>query len=297
MTVSEQKLERLRCRQGFVAALDHSGGSTPAMLKRYGISEQDYADEAEMYDLIHELRSRIMSSGCFTGDRIIGVILFYKTMERNVAGLPTPQYLWDERGILSIIKVDVGLEDDSGGIRLLKRIPDFRPFLERAVEKGVCATKMRSVIVRATPGGINEVVAQQFEIAKRIMKFGLVPIIEPEVSIDSLEKEACEEILHRELMSHLSSLDEDQNVALKLTPPEITNLYADEISHQRVVRVTALSGGYDQKEACRRLSDNLGMIASFSRALTEGLHKEQTESQFDTTLGNSIEQIFAASAT
>ncbi len=297
MQVSQLKLERIRSSQGFVAALDHSGGSTPAMLERYGISKGGFADETEMYDLIHEFRTRIMRSSCFTADRIIGVILFYKTMESDVAGLPTPQFLWDKRGILSILKVDVGLEERRGGISLLKRIPNLRPFLERALEKGVCATKMRSVINRATPGGINEVVAQQFEIAERIMKFGLVPIVEPEVSIDSPEKQACEELLHRELMDHLSSLDEDQCVALKLTPPERPNLYADEISHRQVVRVTALSGGYDRDEACRRLSENVGMIASFSRALTEGLHKDQTNSQFNATLGKSIEQIFAASAT
>ena len=297
MSMSQTKMNRMSQGRGFIAALDHSGGSTPGALERYGIGRSSYAGDDEMFDLIHGLRSRIMMSPGFRSDYIIGAILFFRTMEGTVAGLPTAQYLWENRGILTVLMVDVGLEAAQGGVRLMKPIPGLEPFLENAVGKGVFATKMRSVIDRASPGGINEIVAQQFEIASKIMEYGLVPIVEPEVSITSAEKRECEEILHRELMDHIESLESSQRVALKLTPPEIVNLYADQIAHEQVVRVTALSGGYDREEACRRLGQNNGMIASFSRALTEGLHKDQTDQQFDDTLEDSIKQIYNASAT
>ncbi|MCY4542584.1 MAG: fructose bisphosphate aldolase [Rhodobacteraceae bacterium] len=295
MSLSRTKLERMSQAPGFIAALDHSGGSTPGVLARYGMDSSDYAGEEEMFNLIHGLRSRIMTSPGFRSEHIIGTILFARTMEGTVGGLPTAQYLWEKRGILAILKVDIGLEAERGGVHLMKPIPGLRPFLENAVEKGVVATKMRSVVDRATRGGINEIVAQQFEVARTIMECGLVPIVEPEVSINSAEKRECEEILHRELMDHIESLDASQRVALKLTPPEVANLYADQIAHERVVRVTALSGGYDRDEACRRLGQNRGMIASFSRALTEGLHKNQSDREFDDTLEASIRQIYAAS--
>jgi fructose-bisphosphate aldolase class I len=295
--MNEEQLERMRHGHGFIAALDQSGGSTPRALRLYGIPETAYADEAEMFDLVHAMRTRIMTSPAFSADRILGAILFEMTMERTVGGKGTAEHLWQDQGIVPFLKVDHGLEDESHGTRLMRPMPDLDDVLRRAIAHGVFGTKMRSVIGLADRIGIESVVAQQFDVARQIIDAGLVPIIEPEVDIRSDQKEAAEDLLRETLLRHLDQLDADSHVMLKLTLPEQDGLHTPLVAHPRVLRVVALSGGYSRAEAVERLSRQHGVVASFSRALTEGLDVDQTPDQFDRTLDASIASIYRASLT
>lgn len=288
---------RMASGQGFVAALDQSGGSTPKALKLYGIDESKYGSEAEMFELIHQMRERIITSPSFTSEKILAAILFEKTMDSQVEGKDTAAYLWENKQILPILKVDKGLQDASEGVRMMKPIPDLDDLLARAVDKGIFGTKMRSVIQNADPGGIHAIVEQQFDVANKILARGLAPIIEPEVDINAPDKEAAEDLLHEELLAHLDALGDDKQVMLKLTIPTKDDLFADLIAHPRILRVVALSGGYSRQEANERLARNHGLIASFSRALTEGLSADQSEEEFDQILANSIDEIYQASIT
>uniref|UniRef100_UPI00387F7172 fructose bisphosphate aldolase n=1 Tax=Photobacterium leiognathi TaxID=553611 RepID=UPI00387F7172 len=296
MTFSKQ-LEKMRTQDGFIAALDQSGGSTPKALKAYGINESDYNNDEQMYDLVHAMRSRIITSPVFTSDRIIGAILFENTLDREIEGKPTSQYLWEEKGIVPFLKVDKGLEDKANGVQLMKPMPELDQLLAKAKTKDVFGTKMRSVIWDANEQGIRDVVAQQILFAQQIINAGLVPIIEPEVSIDSPEKAQAEIILNRELKSQLDNLHPNHYVMLKLTLPEQPNLYADTISHPNVIRVVALSGGFPLMKACEKLAKNDGMIASFSRVLTDDLYADQPQYEFDTALAETIDPIYQASRT
>jgi len=295
--MNEEQLERMRHGHGFIAALDQSGGSTPRALRLYGIPETAYADEAEMFDLVHAMRTRIMTSPAFSGDRILGAILFEMTMERTVGGKGTAEHLWQDKGIVPFLKVDHGLEDESHGTRLMRPMPDLDDVLRRAIAHGVFGTKMRSVIGLADRIGIESVVAQQFDVARQIIDAGLVPIIEPEVDIRSDQKEAAEDLLRETLLHHLDELDAERQVMLKLTLPEQDGLHTPLVAHPRVLRVVALSGGYSRAEAVERLARQHGVVASFSRALTEGLDVDQTPDQFDRTLDASIASIYRASLT
>jgi len=294
MTQQDQAT-KIRTGDGFIAALDQSGGSTPKALRLYGIGEDQYASEAEMFDLVHAMRARIVTSPAFTGERILGAILFEKTMERDIGGKPSAQYLWQERGVVPFLKVDKGLAEEADAVRLMKPIPGLRDLLERANAAGIFGTKMRSVINAANPSGIRCAVGQQFEIAGEILDAGLVPIIEPEVTISIPDKSAAEDLLRAEITRHLDALPADRDVMLKLTLPETANLYKPLIDHDRVMRVVALSGGYSREEANARLARNTGMVASFSRALTEGLKAQQSDEEFDRELAESIESIYRAS--
>nr|WP_269139491.1 fructose bisphosphate aldolase [Photobacterium leiognathi] len=296
MTFSKQ-LEKMRTQDGFIAALDQSGGSTPKALKAYGINESDYNNDEQMYDLVHAMRSRIITSPVFTSDRIIGAILFENTLDREIEGKPTSQYLWEEKGIVPFLKVDKGLENKANGVQLMKPMPELDQLLAKAKTKDVFGTKMRSVILDANEQGIRDVVAQQILFAQQIINAGLVPIIEPEVSIDSPEKAQAEIILNRELMSQLDNLHPNHYVMLKLTLPEQPNLYADTISHPNVIRVVALSGGFPLMKACEKLAENDGIIASFSRVLTDDLYADQPQSEFDAALAETIDPIYQASRT
>ncbi len=287
----------MRTQDGFIAALDQSGGSTPKALKAYGINESDYNNDEQMYDLVHAMRSRIITSPVFTSDRIIGAILFENTLDREIEGKPTSQYLWEEKGIVPFLKVDKGLEDKANGVQLMKPMPELDQLLTKAKTKDVFGTKMRSVIWEANEQGIRDVVAQQILFAQQIINAGLVPIIEPEVSIDSPEKAQAEIILNRELMSQLDNLHPNHYVMLKLTLPEQPNLYADTISHPNVIRVVALSGGFPLMKACEKLAENDGIIASFSRVLTDDLYADQPQSEFDAALAETIDPIYQASRT
>ncbi len=293
----QERIARFEQGNGFVAALDQSGGSTGKALSLYGVGEDRYADEEEMMALIHAMRVRIMTSSKFNGEHIIGAILFERTMLEEVNGVPTPEYLWSERGVLPILKIDVGLEDPDEGTSLMKTIPDMSGDLRRAAGLGMFGTKMRSVIHEPTREGVERVVEQQFEFADRIIDHGLLPIVEPEVSIICEDKAGCEDMLFEELLRMINGLGEGRRIALKLTLPERPNLYADLIAHRNVVRVTALSGGYDRQEACRRLRANKGMVASFSRALAEGLLESMDDRTFDSELSASIGMIHEASST
>ena len=295
--MNEEQLERMRHGHGFIAALDQSGGSTPRALRLYGIPETAYADEAEMFDLVHAMRTRIMTSPAFSGDRILGAILFEMTMERTIGGKGAAEHLWQEKGIVPFLKVDHGLEDESHGTRLMRPMPDLDDVLRRAIAHGVFGTKMRSVIGLADRIGIESVVAQQFDVARQIIDAGLVPIIEPEVDIRSDQKEAAEDLLRETLLHHLDELDAERQVMLKLTLPEQDGLHTPLVAHPRVLRVVALSGGYSRAEAVERLARQHGVVASFSRALTEGLDVDQTPDQFDRTLDASIASIYRASLT
>ncbi len=279
---------------GFIAALDQSGGSTPVALKGYGIGEEDYANDEEMFAAIHAMRVRIITSPSFNGDKVIGAILFEKTMDGEADGVPVPQALW-QSGVVPFLKVDKGLEDEADGVKLMKPMPDLDALCERAVAKGVFGTKMRSVIERANPAGIANIVDQQFEVADQIAAHGLMPIIEPEVSIKSPERAAAEAILLAELTSALDALPEGRKVMLKLTIPTAANLYAPLVDHPRVARVVALSGGFSRTEACEQLARNRGVIASFSRALLSDLRHQMSDEEFDRTLGGAIDEIYAAS--
>ena len=294
MSDRDDQLAKVRKEEGFIAALDQSGGSTPKALKLYGVDESTYANEEEMFDLVHAMRCRICESPAFTGERILGAILFEMTLDRDVAGKNSAAYLWQEKNVVPFLKVDKGLADEADGVQMMKPMPELDALLEKANGRGVFGTKMRSVIKSASASGIDAVVEQQFEIGKRICAAGLVPIIEPEVDIHAKDKAEAEAILADRILAQLDALA-DQNVMLKLTLPEETNLYSKHIAHDRVVRVVALSGGYSRVEANRRLTENTGMIASFSRALTEGLSAQQSDDEFDATLDQSIEAIFQAS--
>ncbi len=292
---NQAQLDKIKSGQGFIAALDQSGGSTPKALRLYGINEDAYANDAEMFDLIHAMRSRIAQAPAFTGDRVIGAILFEMTMDREIGGKPSATYLWEERGVVPFLKVDKGLETEENGVQLMKPMPELDALCDRAVKAGVFGTKMRSVINAANPAGIKAIVAQQFEIGKQIIGHGLVPIIEPEVTISIADKAEAEEILRDEILAQLDALSEDQTVMLKLTLPETANHYKALVDHPRVASVVALSGGYTREEANARLAQNTGVIASFSRALTEGLSAQQTDAEFNATLEDAIESIYQAS--
>jgi fructose-bisphosphate aldolase class I len=281
--------------KGFIAALDQSGGSTPKALKLYGIDEDAYANDDEMFSLIHQMRSRIVNAEAFTGDKVVGAILFEMTMDREIGGKPAAQALWDDQGVVPFLKVDKGLMDPHNGVQIMKPMDGLDTLLDRAVSAGMFGTKMRSVISAANADGIDAVVDQQFEVAKQIMAKGLVPIIEPEVTISIADKAAAEDMLLVALLAQLNALDTDQNVMLKLTLPEQPNLYSRCVNHPRVVRVVALSGGYSRQEANALLAQNAGIIASFSRALTEGLSADQSDAAFNSAIAGTIDDIYSAS--
>ena len=295
--MNSQQLEKIQNGSGFIAALDQSGGSTPKALRAYGVEENEYANDDEMFNLIHQMRSRIMTSQSFNGSRVIGAILFEMTMDRSVEGLDTADYLWNVKEVVPFLKVDKGLEAEGQGVQMMKPMPELAGLLERAVSKNIFGTKMRSVIKTANSEGINAVVDQQFSIAKQILSAGLMPIIEPEVDIHSPEKLESEILMREAIQRNLDGLTQDQSVMLKLTLPEQDNFYADLVSHDKILRVVALSGGYSREEANARMARNAGVIASFSRALTEGLSGNQDQSDFDLLLGTSIQSIFDASNT
>jgi len=295
--MNQQQLERMRLGRGFIAALDQSGGSAPGALARYGIDVPTGADDATTLDLMHQMRARIMASPSFSSAHLLGAILFAGTLDRNVGGRGTADFLWNVRGIVPFVKIDVGLADETDGVRLMKPIPDLSSLLERARGQDVFGTKMRSVITRGAASSIRSVVAQQFDVAREVMAAGLVPIIEPEVSIDNPDKDAAEHALGALVAEQLDLLAFDQLVMLKLTLPTVDGLYDEFVEHPRVLRVAALSGGYDRDEATGRLARNHGMIASFSRALTEGLDVHQSDDEFDAHLAASVAAIFDASIT
>lgn len=282
--------------EGFIAALDQSGGSTPKALKGYGIQEDAYSNDEEMFGLIHDMRSRIITSPCFNGEKVIGAILFERTMDGEAGGKPVPAALWD-RGVVPFLKVDKGLEDEADGVQMMKPMPELDALLERARAKGVFGTKMRSVINLASPAGIAAIVKQQFEVADQILSHGLMPIIEPEVNIKSAERGQCDAILRDEILKALDTLSGDHKVMLKLSIPAEAGLFDALVAHPRVLRVVALSGGFARAEACAELAKNKGMIASFSRALLEDLRHQMGEDEFDSSLGGAIDDIAAASAT
>ena len=292
----KEKIEKMRNGKGFIAALDQSGGSTPKALKLYGIEENRYSNEVEMFDLIHQMRTRIIKSPAFNDSKILGAILFEQTMDRKIDGKYTAEYLWEEKRILPFLKVDKGLVDlDADGVQLMKPITNLADLLKRANEHHVFGTKMRSVIKKASKEGIARVVAQQFEVANEIIAAGLIPIIEPEVDINIPDKAAAEEILQEEILKHLDKLPATSDVMLKLTLPTVENFYTPLTKHPRVVRVVALSGGYSREKANEILGKNQGIIASFSRALSEGLYDQQSDAEFNKTLADSIEGIYEAS--
>ena len=297
MSNFDQQLNKIRTQDGFIAALDQSGGSTPKALALYGITEDSWSGEDEMFDIVHAMRTRIIASPVFNGDRILAAILFENTMEREILDQPTAEYLWEVKNIVPILKVDKGLADEVDGTQLMKPNPNLDSLLKRAKSRGIFGTKMRSVIKHASETGIKAVVAQQFELGKRIIAAGLVPIIEPEVDIYCPEKGEAEAILKREIMTELDELGEDQLVILKLTLAEEDNLYREAIDHAKVLRVVALSGGYSREEAVDRLTRNNGMVASFSRALVEGLSAQQSDEKFNSMIDESIEGIYQASLT
>lgn len=293
--MNTEQANRMTNDQGFIAALDQSGGSTPKALKLYGIDESSYSSDAEMFDLVHQMRTRIMTSPSFTGDKILAAILFEKTMDRQVEGQDTATYLWETKRIVPILKVDKGLADEADGVKLMKPMPDLDALLDRAVAKGIFGTKMRSFIASANPAGIQAIVDQQFEVGGQIGHKGLVPIIEPEVDINAADKAEAEKILKDAILAKLDALPAQCPVMLKLTIPTVDDFYSELIAHPNVMRVVALSGGYSRAEANEKLARNHGLIASFSRALSEGLYADQTQAEFDKTLAESIESIYQAS--
>jgi fructose-bisphosphate aldolase class I len=295
--MNEQQLARIKDQDGFVAALDQSGGSTPKALLLYGVAEDAYSNDDEMFDRIHEMRTRIVTSPSFSGDRIMGAILFENTMDRDIAGQPSPSYLWDTKGVVPFLKVDKGLDEEANGVQVMKPIPGLDGLLARARDKGVFGTKMRSVIKLANPQGVDAIVDQQFEVGKQILAAGLVPIIEPEIDIHSPEKAEAEGLLKAAILRNLESVGDDQQIMLKLTLPEQDNFYAELVSHPKVLKVVALSGGYSRDEANARLTRNNGVVASFSRALTQGLTAQLSDDEFDGALDASIGSIYEASRT
>lgn len=295
--VNAVQLNRMHSGKGFIAALDQSGGSTPKALSQYGVEESSYANDEEMYTLVHEMRTRIIKSPAFDSQYILGAILFENTMDRKIDGIWTADYLWEKKNIVPFLKVDKGLSELENGVQLMKPISNLDELLTRAVERNVFGTKMRSVIKEANPTGIREVVEQQFTVGKQIFAKGLIPIIEPEVDIYSTDKEKSEQILKEEIQKQLNTLDKDVKVMLKLSIPTVTNFYKELISNSHVVRVVALSGGYSREEANKKLSENHGLIASFSRALSEGLFANQSDSEFNAILEKTIQEIYKASIT
>jgi fructose-bisphosphate aldolase, class I len=293
--MNQEQFDKVKTGDGFIAALDQSGGSTPGALKLYGVGPDDYSGDDEMFDRMHEMRSRIMTSPAFTGDRVLGAILFEMTMDREVEGKGTADYLWNEKRVVPFLKVDKGLADVADGAQVMKPIPGLDDLLKRAVDKHVFGTKMRSVIKEANADGVDAVVGQQFEIAKQILAHGLVPIIEPEVDIHSPSKAEAEALLLTAIVGQLEQLPADQHIMLKLTLPETDGFYTDLVNNPKVLKVVALSGGYSREEANARLARNKGVVASFSRALTEGLSAQQTDDEFNAQLDESIGSIYAAS--
>lgn len=296
MSTKQQQLEKFRTGTGFIAALDQSGGSTPKALKLYGIDEDAWNSDEEMFSIVHQMRTRIITSAAFNGDRILAAILFENTMDRDIEGKASAEYLWDVKNIVPILKVDKGLAEENAGVQMMKPMPLLNDLLEKANAKGIFGTKMRSVIKHANNTGIKAVVAQQFNIGRQIIAAELVPIIEPEVDIHCPEKSQAEDLLKTSIIEELNSLDSGQLVMLKLTLPEQDNLYAECVAHPNVLKVVALSGGYSREEANARLARNNGVVASFSRALTEGLTAQQSDAQFNALLDASIASIYAASA-
>ena len=295
--MNQQQYEKVKSAKGFIAALDQSGGSTPKALKLYGVNEDQYAGEDQMYDMIHKMRTRIVTSPSFTGDRILGAILFEQTMDREVEGRGTADYLWSVKNVVPFLKVDKGLADEADGVQMMKPMPHLDGLLARAKAKGVFGTKMRSVIKSANVMGIEDVVAQQFLFGKQILAAGLVPIIEPEVDINAPDKQEAEKLLKESLLKQLAMLGTEERVLLKLTIPSVDDFYADLVKHPKVLRVVALSGGYSRDDANAKLSRNHGVIASFSRALTEGLSAQQSDAEFNKALDTAIAGIYAASIT
>ena len=295
--MNTEQLEKIATGSGFIAALDQSGGSTPKALKAYGVEESEYNDDIEMFDRIHEMRTRIITSQSFSGTRILGAILFENTMDRSIDGMGSADYLWNVKGVVPFLKVDKGLADERQGVQLMKPIDGLGSLLDKALGNRIFGTKMRSVIKSADEDGINAVVDQQFEIGSEILQAGLMPIIEPEVDIHSPEKSACEGLMRDAILRNLELLSEGETVMLKLTLPEKDNFYSGLVESEKILRVVALSGGYSREEANARMSRNSGVVASFSRALTEGLSAQQSQSEFDSLLNSSIQSIFDASNT
>ncbi len=297
MSSFEQQLEKVKTQPGFIAALDQSGGSTPKALGIYGVTEDAWSSEDEMYAVVHQMRTRIVTGPAFNGDRILGAILFENTMDREVDGQPTASYLWGVKNVVPFLKVDKGLADEHDGVQVMKPMPDLTDLLVQAKTNGIFGTKMRFVIKHANAAGIDSIVKQQFEVGRQIVAAGLVPIIEPEIDIHCPDKAEAEDHLHAGIMAELNRLGPEEIVMLKLTLPEQDNLYSDFIAHPNVARVVALSGGYSREEANSRLSRNIGMVASFSRALSEGLAAQQSDDDFNAMLDASIDSIFQASGT
>ena len=295
--MNQEQLARMRSGDGFIAALDQSGGSTPKALRLYGIEENEYSGDAQMFDLIHGMRSRMVTSPSFGGNRVLGAILFEGTMDRDIEGQGSADYLWKTKGVIPFLKIDKGLADDADGVQLMKPMPELDALLVKGASKGIFGTKMRSVIKEANKAGIDAVVAQQFAVGRQILAAGLVPIIEPEVDITSATKKEAEVLLKAALLAELNAQPADQPVMLKLTLPEVDDFYQELVNHPSVLRVVALSGGYSREESNQRLSRNHGVIASFSRALTEGLSAKQSEAEFNATLDSTIQGIFDASRT
>lgn len=295
--MNQEQLARMRSGDGFIAALDQSGGSTPKALRLYGIEENEYSGDAQMFDLIHGMRSRMVTSPSFGGNRVLGAILFEGTMDRDIEGQGSADYLWKTKGVIPFLKIDKGLADDADGVQLMKPMPELDALLAKGSSKGIFGTKMRSVIKEANKAGIDAVVAQQFAVGRQILAAGLVPIIEPEVDITSSTKKEAEVLLKAALLAELNAQPADQPVILKLTLPEVDDFYQELVKHPSVLRVVALSGGYSREESNQRLSRNHGVIASFSRALTEGLSAKQSESEFNATLDSTVQGIFDASRT
>lgn len=293
--VNQQQANKMTSGEGFIAALDQSGGSTPKALRLYGVEESAYSSEDEMFDLIHQMRSRIITSPVFTGERILAAILFEQTMDRAIEGKPSATFLWEDKGVVPLLKIDKGLAEVADGVQLMKPMPALDELLARAARNGVFGTKERSVIGGANPAGVAAVVAQQFEVAKQVLSHGLIPIIEPEVTISIADKARAEDLLRDEITKNLDAVPDGQQVMLKLTLPTVANHYESLVAHPKVMRVVALSGGYPRDEANALLAQNTGVIASFSRALTEGLSAQQSDDEFNATLDKSIQSIFDAS--
>ena len=295
--MNQEQLDKVAKAQGFIAALDQSGGSTPRALKLYGIEESSYSGDEQMFDLVHDMRSRIVTSDAFDGRRVLGAILFEKTMDRQFDGQDAATYLWQKKQVVPFLKVDKGLADEVDGVQLMKPMPELDALLKRAVAKGIFGTKMRSVINAANAKGIEAAVAQQFEVGKQILAAGLMPILEPEVNIKATDKQEAEALMKAAILKHLDALPEGQQIMLKLTIPSVDGFFAELVNHPRVLRVVALSGGYSREDSNAMLARNPGVIASFSRALTEGLTAQQSDAEFRNALDQSIESIYQASIT
>ena len=295
--MNSEQFAKVKSGKGFIAALDQSGGSTPKALMLYGIEESEYSGDEQMYDLIHAMRTRIIKSSAFSGERVLGAILFEMTMDRKIDGKGSAEFLWEDKGVVPFLKIDKGLADEADGVQVMKPMPELNALLERAKQHGVFGTKMRSVIKLANEKGIKAVVSQQFEVGKQIIAAGLVPIIEPEVDIKSPQKAEAEALMKTAILSELNALSADQNVMLKLTLPNTAGFFDELVAHPRVVRVVALSGGYSRADANVALAKNKGVIASFSRALTEGLSAKQSDAEFDALLNSAIQGIYDASNT